>query len=230
VKTTTSSREITMTEPTEATEPTDAYLQPTVARELTSLADLLDTASDAQWDSPSLCAGWRVREVVAHMTMAARYSEEQFMAELQRCGFDFTRLSNEVAARDADLPTDELIANLRSEAMQHWAPPGGGYHGALNHAVIHGLDVTVPLNVPRLSSDEIIRIILDDLTRGDGNVHFGVAIARRRLQATDLDWSFGDGPPLHGVAADLALVICGRSVLPGRLEGDPLVRADPATA
>ena len=215
-------------EPTESTEPTaltdDAYLQPTVATELTSLADLLDAASGAQWDTASLCAGWRVREVVAHMTMAARYSQEQFMAELQRCGFDFTRLSNEVAARDADLPTDELIANLRSEVMQHWAPPGGGYHGALNHAVIHGLDVTVPLDVPRLSSDETIRVILDDLTQGAGNVHFGVDIARRRLQATDLDWSFGDGPLLRGAAADLALTLAGRTLPAGRLEGAPLVR------
>jgi uncharacterized protein (TIGR03083 family) len=227
-----------MTEPTQPTQPTkptelreltdDAYLQPIVATELTSLADLLDTASGAQWDTASLCAGWRVREVVAHMTMAARYTDEQFMVELQRCGFDFTRLSNEVAARDADLPTDELIANLRSEVMQHWAPPGGGYHGALNHAVIHGLDVTVPLNVPRLSSDATIRVILDDLTQGAGNAHFGVDIARRRLQATDLDWSFGQGPVLRGPAADLALVICGRSVPPGRLEGAPLAVREPA--
>jgi uncharacterized protein (TIGR03083 family) len=215
-----------MTEPTEPTD--DAYLQPTVATELTSLADLLDTASAAQWDTASLCAGWRVREVVAHLTMAARYSHEQFMAELQRCGFDFTRLSNEVAARDATLPTDELIKNLRSEVLQHWAPPGGGYRGALNHAVIHGLDVTVPLNVPRLSSDETIRVILDDLTQRDGSVRFGIDIAGRQLQATDLEWSFGQGPLLRGAAADLALVICGRSVPPGRLEGAPFAVREPA--
>src|ERR1700722_13431648 len=102
-----------MTEPAEPTD--DAYLQPAVAAELTRLGDLLDAASDAQWDTASLCAGWRVREVVAHMTMAARYPEGQFMAELQRCGFDFPRLSNEIAARDARLPTGELIENLRSE-------------------------------------------------------------------------------------------------------------------
>jgi len=204
----------------------DAYLQPVVAAELTSLADLLDAASDAQWDTASLCTGWRVREVVAHMTMAARYPQEQFMAELQRCGFDFTRLSNEIAARDANLPADELIKNLRSEVMQHWAPPGGDYHGALNHAVIHGLDVTVPLGVPRLAPDPTIGVILDDLTQGDGTVRFGVDVAGRRLQATDLDWSFGAGPVLRGAAADLALVICGRSVPAGRLEGAPLARAN----
>jgi uncharacterized protein (TIGR03083 family) len=232
VKATTSRREITMPEPTQPIEPTaptdDAHLQPAVAAELTSLADLLASASAAQWDTASLCAGWRVREVVAHMSMAARYSNEQFMAELQRCGFDFTRLSNGVAARDARLPTDELIGNLRSAVMQHWAPPGGGYRGALNHAVIHGLDVTVPLGLPRLSSDETIRIILDDLASRDGSVRFGIDLAGRQLQATDLDWSFGQGPVLRGPAADLALVICGRSVPPGRLDGAPLVKRRPA--
>ena len=209
------------------TEPDDSYLQPTVAAELTRLADLLDAASEAQWDTASLCARWRVREVVAHMTMAARYPEGQFMAELQRCGFDFTRLSNEIAARDAGLPTGELIENLRSEVMQRWAPPGGGYRGALNHAVIHGLDVTVPLGAGRLAPDQTIRVILDDLTGGDVHERFGIDIAGRRLQATDLDWSFGAGPVLRGQAADLALVICGRSVPPERLEGAPLVARQP---
>lgn len=209
----------------------DAYLQPAVAAEFLSLADLLAAASDAQWDTPSLCAGWRVREVIAHMTMAARYSEEEFMAELGRCGFDFTRLSDEVAARDANLPAGELLANLRSEIMQQWTPPGGGYHGALNHVVIHGLDVTVPLGVPRRCPDETIRVILDDLTRGGVGARFGVDIEGRHLQATDLDWSYGSGTMLRGAAADLALVICGRAVPTGRLAGAPLRRrVDQATA
>jgi uncharacterized protein (TIGR03083 family) len=201
---------------------TDADLQPAVAAELLALADLLGSASDAQWDTPSLCAGWRVREVIAHMTMAARYTEETFMAELRRCDFDFGRLSNEVASRDAELPTRELVADLRSEVMQHWTPPGGGYHGALNHTVIHGLDVTVPLGVPRRPPDDTIRVVLDDLTEGGGHEHFGTSIEGRSLQATDLDWSYGSGPALRGAAGDLALVLCGRAVPAGRLAGEPL--------
>jgi hypothetical protein len=159
------------------------------------------------------------------MTMAARYSEEEFMAELRRCDFDFTRLSDEVAARDANLPADELVANLRSEVTRHWAPPGGGYHGALNHVVIHGLDVTVPLGVPRRCPDQTIRIVLDDLTQGGVHARFGAGIEGRGLQASDLDWSHGDGAPLRGTAADLALTICGRVLPDGRLEGAPLLRA-----
>jgi uncharacterized protein (TIGR03083 family) len=200
----------------------DTELQPVVAAEFLTLADLLGSATQAQWDTPSLCAGWRVREVIAHMTMAARYPEDKFMAELRRCEFDFGRLSNEIASRDAGLPTSELLANLRSEVMQHWTPPGGGYHGALNHVVIHGLDVTVPLGVPRRSPDDTIRIVLDDLTTGGVHQHFGTSIEGRSLQATDLDWSYGSGPALHGKAEDLALLLCSRTVPAGRIEGEPL--------
>jgi uncharacterized protein (TIGR03083 family) len=198
----------------------DADLQPLVAADFLALADLLDSATGEQWDTPSLCEGWRVREVIAHMTMAARYPEDAFMAELRRYDFDFGRLSNEIAAKDAGLPTGELVASLRSEVMQHWAPPGGGYHGALNHVVIHGLDVTVPLEVPRRSPDGTIRIILDDLTQGGVHKHFGISVEGRSLQATDLDWSYGSGPALRGAAGDLAVMLCGRKLPAGRIEDE----------
>ena len=123
----------------------DADLQPVVAAEFVALADLLGSATEAQWDTPSLCAGWRVREVIAHMTMAARYPEDKF-----------------------------------------------------------------------------IRIVLDDLTEGDVHERFGTSIEGRRLAATDLDWSYGSGTPLRGQAGDLALVLCGRAVPAGRIEGEPL--------
>jgi uncharacterized protein (TIGR03083 family) len=200
----------------------DSKLQPLVADAFDSLADLLDGASERQWDTPSLCAGWRVREVAAHMTMAARYSEQEFMAGLQRCGFDFTRFSDEIAARDAGLPAAELVAGLRSEVMQHWAPPGGGYHGALSHVVIHGLDISEPLGGPRRCTDDAIRVVLDDLTEGGVQTHFGVSISGRAVAATDLDWSHGSGAALRGRAADLVLALCGRAVPAGRLDGEPL--------
>lgn len=207
----------------------DTQLQPVVADTFLTLAGLLEGTSERQWDTPSLCAGWRVREVVAHMTMAARYSEQEFMAGLQQCGFDFTRFSNEVAARDAGLPAAELVANLRSDVMGHWAPPGGGYHGALSHVVIHGLDVSVPLGAPRCCTDEAIRVVLDDLTQGDVHAHFGISIDGCVLEATDLDWSYGSGAALRGPAADLVLALTGRPVPGGRLDGESLA-AMPAGA
>ena len=51
-----------------------------VARTYEGLADLLDSGPADAWDAPSLCAGWQVRHVVAHVTMPARLSVEQFGA------------------------------------------------------------------------------------------------------------------------------------------------------
>lgn len=199
----------------------DAELQPAVAAELLALADLLGSATEAQWGTPSLCTGWRVREVVAHMTMAARYPGDELMAELRRCDFDFGRLSNEIASRDAELPPSQLVGDLRSEVLQHWKPRGR-YRDALNHVVIHSLDVTVPLGVPRRSPDATVRIVLDDLTIGGVHHHFGTNIDGRSLQATDLNWSYGSGSALRATAEDLVLVLCGRTVPAGRVEGKPL--------
>ncbi len=65
----------------------DTDLQPEAAEYL-ALADLLASIAEAEWDCPSLCDGWRVREVVAHLTMPARYGNAEFMTELEAHGFD----------------------------------------------------------------------------------------------------------------------------------------------
>ena len=51
----------------------ETHLTSETQAERERLADLFRDLSPEQWDTASLCTGWRVREVVAHMTMAARY-------------------------------------------------------------------------------------------------------------------------------------------------------------
>ena len=199
---------------------TELDLQAAVITDYMSLADLLDGLPDSGWDTPSLCAGWRVREVVAHLTMPVRYSAEQFQAELHACEGDFTRLSNRVASRDAGLPTTTLVDNTRDDMLHRWTPPGGGQIGALTHVVIHSLDITVPLGVPRRSPDETLGAVLEDLTRGGTHAHFGFDLGGLSLRATDIDWSFGTGAPITGAAEDLALLVCGRNLPPGRIDGN----------
>lgn len=203
-----------------------AGIQPMVAAEFVALADLLESLPTAVWDSPSLCDGWRVREVVAHVTMAARYSPDQFTAELASFQFDFTALSNRVASRDAGLPIEALIADLRSEVLHQWTPPGGGWVGALNHIVVHGFDVTIPLEVGRTTPDTTMCVALDHLAGGGIHAHFGVDIAGRRLEATDLDWSHGSGEPLRGPSACLVAALSDRHLPVGRLDGRPLAHAE----
>ena len=190
-------------------------LQPLVAAECESLAGVLDTLTDAEWDAPSLCQGWRVREVVAHVSMPGRYTTEQFGAEMAAAGGDFGALSNRVAARDANLPTSVLVAALRTEQMQNWAPPGGGFAGALSHVVIHGCDATVALGRPRASGDVAARIVLDALVAGDGRL-FDVDLSGKRLVAVDLDFSYGQGTEIHQHSGQLVALLARRTLPGGR--------------
>ena len=124
-----------------------------IAEEFIALAELLEAAGPPVWDVPSLCEGWRTREVVAHVTMPVRYEGPAFMAELEAAGGDFTRLSNTVAARDGAMPTERLLADLRSEVLHSWQPPGGGEDGALTHCVVHCLDIIEASSLSRRVPD-----------------------------------------------------------------------------
>jgi uncharacterized protein (TIGR03083 family) len=190
-----------------------------VAEEYEALADLLEAATSAVWDSPSLCAGWRTREVVAHVTMPARYDGPAFMAELESTGGDFTRFSNTVAARDAALPVAQLLADLRSDVLHEWQPPGGGVEGALIHCVVHELDVVEAGNLTRRVPDDRIRSVLELVAAAGVPNRFGVDLSDVELRADDLDWSVGSGAPVTGTAQALALVACGRLLPSGRLGG-----------
>ena len=99
-----------------------------------------------------------------------------------------------------------------------WKPPGGGYQGALSHDVIHGLDVTVALSIDRQVPADRMRLILDDMNPRQLE-YFGVDLTGIRLQATDLDWTYGTGEPLTGTAQDLLLVLCDRALPPNHLSG-----------
>ncbi len=195
-----------------------------VKGELLDLADLLETSPSSVWDAASLCDGWRTREVVAHMTMPARYSDDQFMAKLSEAGGDFTRLSDELATADGARPIPELVAGLRSDTLHSWRPPGGREEDALTHCVIHGLDVTEAIGIDRTVPPERIRTVLRTVAPLDRPNLFGTDLVGLELRADDLDWTFGSGEELNGPAQVLALVVCGRRVPPGRLRGSSAAR------
>jgi uncharacterized protein (TIGR03083 family) len=179
------------------------------------LADLLASAPAETWDAPSLCEKWQVRHVVAHVTMPARLTPEQFGAEMAAAGGDFTVLSETVAARDASLPLAEHVDALRSPLLHAWQPPGGGAAGALSHAVIHSLDVTVGLDRPPVAPAEALVAVLDQLTDADG-AFFGLDLTGVRLEAADTDWSWGSGEAVRAGSGALVALLSGRTLPDGR--------------
>jgi uncharacterized protein (TIGR03083 family) len=195
-----------------------------IAEERREQAELLSGLTRQQWDASTLCAGWRVREVLAHTTMPYRTSLLKIILELVAARGDFNRMSDRAARRDADrMSAEDLVDQLRDNAEHPWAPPGGGPIGALSHDVIHGLDVVVGLGLDRRVPPERVRMVLSAL-RPRNIKFFGTDLDGVELRATDVDWTFGSGAPVHGLAQDLLLVVCGRQLPPGHLDGPAATR------
>ena len=190
--------------------PLQSWVEPTYER----LAELL-SGSAASWDAPSLCEGWLVRHVVAHVTMPVRLTPAQFGEEMAAARGDFTVLSDTVAARDASLPTGTLLDQLRAPELHAWQPPGGGTPGAVSHAVIHSLDVTLALGRPAIAPEAAVVAVLDQLVDAEGAT-FGVALDGVRLEATDLDRSWGSGEVVRADSGALLALLSGRTLPDGR--------------
>ena len=190
-------------------------LQSWVAPTCTGLADLLTATDGAAWDTPSLCEGWLVRHVVAHVTMPARLTPARFGAEMAAAGGDFAVLSETVARRDGALPVADLLDQLRSPELHAWQPPGGGATGALSHALIHSLDVTIALGRPAVVPAEAATAVLDGLTAARGT-WFGVDLTDVRLEADDIGWTWGSGRLVRADSGGLVALLSGRSLPDGR--------------
>lgn len=199
-------------------------IQDLIAAERRELAVVLGELGPAGWGSATLCAGWRVPEVVAHMTMPFRFSTGRFVREMVKSGGRFNRMADRVARQEAaELSRETLVASLRDNADHPWRPPGGGAEGALSHDVIHGLDITTAIGLDRRVPRERLEVVLGGVKPKQAK-YFGTDLTGVCLRADDLDWSYGTGTPLTGLAQDLLLVLCNRRLPAGRLRGEPSAR------
>lgn len=183
-----------------------------IAAERRRLADLAGSWAPEQWDTPSLAAGWRVREVVAHLTMPLTVGKPGFALGLLRHRGNFDRFADRWAHDTArSTSPDELVAVLREHADSRFTPPGIGPEAPLTDVVVHGLDIRIPLGLPTSDLDPAaLPIVLDFLATSNGK-RVGVephAFDHVRLEATDLDWAHGTGTVLRAPAVDLVAHLC----------------------
>jgi hypothetical protein len=99
--------------------------------------------------------------------------------------------------------------------------------GALTHDVVHGLDITIPLGIEHPVGEPALRAVLEHATTPLSLKSMGVDLTGTRLEAVDLDWSFGDGEPLHGRARHLLMVLMDRRLPTGLLSGAANARFSP---
>ncbi|OZM80311.1 maleylpyruvate isomerase family mycothiol-dependent enzyme [Pseudonocardia sp. MH-G8] len=186
--------------------------------ERADLATLLAELTPQQWDAPTLCAQWRVRDVVTHMISYEKLRRRDVARRALRAGFRPSRLNTLGVLERRDEDPAELLARLR----EHLEPMGltAGFGGlvALLDGLIHHQDIRRPLGLPRTIPAERLRPALD-FARFAPPIRAFWRIRGLRPVATDLDWASGRGPEVRGPGEALLMAMAGRRGVVDELTG-----------
>lgn len=176
------------------------------------LARLLDGLSGAEWEQPSLCAGWRVRDVAAHVALAPQIPGLGLViADGIRARGSFHRLNHDVAVRHAARPTRDIVAELRTYADSRRLPVVTNYRNILFDVLVHTQDIAIPLGRDHPMPSEAARAGADRVSTMGWPFWARRRLRGVRLLATDIDWSAGAGVELRGPIGMLLLLLTGRT-------------------
>ena len=187
-----------------------------LAATVTAIADLLAGLTPEQWETQSLCAGWRVRDVAGHLVWRLGSSRRELVGSAARAYLGHfvrpSRAIDVVSRAAATAEPAQLVARLREIAAARAASGRGGIT-ELTEAVVHGLDVahplglTLPVHATAGGAVALRRSLI-------APTEIKAVLRTRRLVATDAEWSVGHGTPLRAPASGLILFLFGRGPLP----------------
>ncbi|WP_192596020.1 maleylpyruvate isomerase family mycothiol-dependent enzyme [Nesterenkonia lutea] len=181
-------------------------------------ADLSQLRAD-EWSLPSLCPGWDLHDVLAHLVDTARTTRLSFVRDLLGARLDFDRANENGIARHKHRDPRDTLAALEAAADLTRTPPAA-LATRLVEAIVHGEDIRRPLGIAATYPESAIHQALAYQLRtpvsfGGGRERaVGLRLIDRRTGA-----SRGQGEDVEGDAIDLLLALSGRPVDPERLTG-----------
>lgn len=190
------------------------------------LADRLRELSDRDWDRPSLCAGWTIRHVLAHLVTPFAVSVPTMALAVIRHRSIGRAMDSAARRIAADREPDELLSTLKANAASTFRPPGMPLAAPLTDAVAHSADIRWALGDPVADWSAPSRVlpVLDFLTGRRARAAFvpGGRLRGVALVAQDQDWRWGDGAVVRGPSLVLAMAVLGREAAFPALSGEGL--------
>ena len=192
------------------------------ADERRDLADLLEDLTPEQWLQPSLCDGWTVRDVVAHLISYEELGYIGAAGTLLRAGFRPGRMNEIRRHVYRDHSPEQLVEILRSHLQPHGFTAAFGGSVGLTDCLIHHQDIRRPLGLPReVPPDRLVEAL-------DFSLRAPVLPSKRnaagvRVLASDVDWQHGRGPEIRGPGEALLMALAGRADALGELDGPGVV-------
>jgi uncharacterized protein (TIGR03083 family) len=199
-----------------------------------ALIELLETLAPDEWAAPSLCGGWTVQDVAAHVAWMPALSPAQAARELARRGFRINAMIAQTAHRWSARGTGAILEQLHTTMRTGALPVGASPRIGLADAVIHQLDIRRPLARPRPIAEAAFVAVaeLQLSVRWPSTIVVGGSARRRvrgmRLVAEDSRWTFGEGAEVRGSREALLLMLTNRPFRQGELVGPGVARLGPS--
>ena len=190
-------------------------------QEREELAAFLAELTPEQWTAPTLCAGWTVHDLVAHVIGYDVQGMTGFWRTFVLAGGSPDRANQRVVDAFRELDPWVLLDLVRRYRTPEGPTARFGYRIALTDGAIHQQDIRRPLGLPRTIPPERLRAILD-FTMVAPPIRASARTRGLRLVATDLDWSHGRGPEVRGPGEAVLMVAAGRADALGEVGGDGL--------
>ena len=179
-----------------------------------ALTDVLARLSDDEWQLPSLCDGWTVRDVTAHLTMQQVGPGALLMqipAMIKARG-NLDRLIHDAARRRAALPTTQLTAEIRGMVGSRRHNVGVTYRETLTDILVHSQDITAPLGRRLAMPVDAAALAATRIWSMDRMFHAAKRLTGYRLTATDTNWTVGKGAEVNGPVGSILLLLTGRPI------------------
>lgn len=195
-----------------------------VVEQRLAMAEMLAGLSEKDWESPSLCAGWRVRDVAAHVTLIPLPpTPRSLLADYAKARGNYAQFNTLASRRRAVRTPGQLVDDLRTSAESRSVPRPASPANVMWDILVHAQDIAIPLHIdvptpPDAGAAAASRI-------WDLRWPFSFGAKRRlgsfRLTATDAEWTIGTGPEIAGPISAILLLLTGRTAAASpRLAGD----------
>jgi uncharacterized protein (TIGR03083 family) len=190
--------------------------------ERAEMVETLTALSADQWAAPSLCDGWTVQEATGHILAAAEQTPLNFYKELISAGFKFDVFTDRAAKRLGAIGPDELIRRIQARTTTTNHPPAP-VMAMLGEIVVHGEDIRRPLGLQHRTPEAALVALADNYKKSNLLLGAKRRIAGLKLNATDSDWVWGDGPQVSGPLISLIMAMTGRTGADRDLTGEGVV-------
>lgn len=188
-----------------------------------ALADLLAGIDEAQWEHDTLCPGWTVKDIAAHVISNPQIGWRHLGGMAAR---NLGRSYNAMIAREVVLWAREqtpatVLGDFERYAGSVRRVPVTTTIEPLLDVLVHTQDILRPLGLRHEMPAEAA-VVAADRARLHARLMGWSAGRRVRMVATDIDWTRGRGPTVEGPIQELLMLTTGRAPDPALTSGDGL--------